>query len=90
MRGTERILEMKRKRTQLMKARLAAIALGLVSIVLALTVFVLSKELKQAKNTINNYQKIEAELNIENIAMVTSKNLANGESLVTEVPIEIK
>ena len=28
--------------------------------------------------------------NIENIAMVTSKNLANGESLVTEVPIEIK
>lgn len=66
MRGTERILEMKRKRTQLMKARLAAIALGLVSIVLALTVFVLSKELKQAKNTINNYQKIEAELNIEN------------------------
>ena len=66
MRGTERILEMKRKRTQLMKARLAAIALGLVSIVLAITVFVLSKELKQAKNTINNYQKIEAELNIEN------------------------
>ena len=66
MRGTERILEMKRKRTQLMKARLTAIALGLVSIVLALTVFVLSKELKQAKNTINNYQKIEAELNIEN------------------------
>ena len=45
MRGTERILEMKRKRTQLMKARLTAIALGLVSIVLALTVFVLSKEL---------------------------------------------
>lgn len=66
MRGTERILEMKRKRTQLMKARLTAIALGLVSIVLAITVFVLSKELKQAKNTINNYQKIEAELNIEN------------------------
>ena len=66
MRETERILEMKRKRTQLMKARLAAIALGLVSIVLAITVFVLSKELKQAKNTINNYQKIEAELNIEN------------------------
>ena len=66
MRGTERILEMKRKRTQLMKARLTAIALGLVSIVLAITVFVLSKELKQAKNTINNYQKIEAELNLEN------------------------
>ena len=66
MRGTERILEMKRKRTQLMKARLTAIALGLVSIVLAITVFVLSKELKQAKNTINNDQKIEAELNIEN------------------------
>ena len=66
MRGTERILEMKRKRTQLMKARLTAIALGLVSIVLAITVFVLSKELKQAKNTINNYQKIEAEVNIEN------------------------
>ena len=66
MRRTERILEMKRKRTQLMKARLTAIALGLVSIVLAITVFVLSKELKQAKNTINNYQKIEAELNIEN------------------------
>ena len=50
----------------LLKARLTSMFLGLVVVVLAITVAVLAKELKEVKQTVSAYQTIERELNIEN------------------------
>ena len=52
-------------RSKLLKARLTSIVLGAVVIALSFVVVGLVKDLKEAKETINNYQKIESELNAE-------------------------
>ena len=64
-RVTNRMEMVQNLRSKLLKARLTSIVLAAVVIALSLTVAVLYKDLKEAKATINNYQKIEVELNTE-------------------------
>ena len=66
-------------RSKLLKARLASIVLAAVVIALSLTVAVLYKDLKEAKATINNYQKIEVELNTEIKELESNLDDANAE-----------
>jgi cell division protein FtsB len=66
-------------RSKLLKARLTSIVLAAVVIALSLTVAVLYKDLKEAKATINNYQKIEVELNAEIKELESNLDDANAE-----------
>ena len=61
-RVTNRMEMVQNLRSKLLKARLTSILLGAIVMALSITVAVLYKDLKEAKATINDYQKIETEL----------------------------
>lgn len=62
MRGTERILEVKRRRSQLVKARIYGLVMTAVAILLAFGLFATAKELKEVKAVNSGLAQVEAQL----------------------------
>ena len=78
-RVTNRMEMVQNLRSKLLKARLTSILLGAIVMALSITVAVLYKDLKEAKATINDYQKIETELNTEIKELESNLDDANAE-----------
>ena len=62
---TNRMELVQRLRNNLVKSRLTSMVLGIVVAILVVTVAILAKELKDTKQMINNYSKLEITLNHE-------------------------